>query len=91
MKAFAVILIILLLVAVVAVGIFFFSAKIDVRFVSCIATLQLALFSRLSRTGVQQHGVSVHLTDGVIDMRSSHVPVMADEDVIPHGARAHQQ
>ena len=35
MKAFAVILIILLLVAVVAVGIFFFSAKIDVRFVSC--------------------------------------------------------
>ena len=38
MKAFAVIMIVLVLVAVAAIGFFCFSAKIDVRFVSCIAT-----------------------------------------------------
>ena len=38
MKVFAVIMILLVLVAVAAIGIFCFSAKIDVRFVSCIAT-----------------------------------------------------
>ena len=38
MKAFAVILVVLVLVAVAAVGVLYFSAKIEVRFVSCIAT-----------------------------------------------------
>jgi hypothetical protein len=38
LKAFAVIMIVLVLVAVAAIGFFCFSAKIDVRFVSCIAT-----------------------------------------------------
>ena len=38
MKAFAIVLIVLLVIAVAAAGVFFFSAKIDVRFVSCIAT-----------------------------------------------------
>ena len=73
MKAFAIVLIVLLVVAIAAVGVFCFSAKIEVRFDSCIATdgvTQVDYYNGLKRqvesgafTGIRFSGAELGAAD----------------------------